>query len=68
MAEAGFVLPLVRNLSAGQGGEGIYAASDKKGIFVLGTGSHAVTVIDGNYFDAWDSGKETPVYYFEKEN
>lgn len=33
VAEAGFVLPLVRNLSAGQGGEGIYAASDKKGIF-----------------------------------
>lgn len=33
VAEAGFVLPLVRNLCAGQGGEGIYAASDKKGIF-----------------------------------
>lgn len=31
VAEAGFVLPLVRNLSAGQGGEGIY--KDKKGIF-----------------------------------
>lgn len=33
VAEAGFVLPLVRNLCAGQGGEGIYASSDKKGIF-----------------------------------
>ena len=33
MAEAGFVLPLVRNLCAGQGGEGIYAASNNKGIF-----------------------------------
>ena len=45
-----------------------FCEEHKKGIFVLGTGSHAVTVIDGNYFDAWDSGKETPVYYFEKEN
>lgn len=33
VAEAGFVLPLVRNLSAGQGGEGIYDTSGKKGIF-----------------------------------
>ena len=33
VAEAGFVLPLVRNLYAGQGGEGIYASSNNKGIF-----------------------------------
>lgn len=38
------------------------------GIYVLGTGTHAVAVVDGNYFDAWRSGDETPVYYFEKEN
>lgn len=44
-----------------------FCEEHKKGIFVLGTGSHAVTVIDGNYFDAWDSGKENPLYYFSKE-
>jgi hypothetical protein len=38
-----------------------------KGIYVIGTGSHAVAVVDGCYYDAWQSGKETPVYYFEKE-
>jgi hypothetical protein len=38
-----------------------------KGIFVIGTGSHAVAVVDGCYYDAWKSGRETPVYYFEKE-
>lgn len=37
-----------------------------KGVFVIGTGTHAVCVIDGCYYDAWQSGKETPVYYFEK--
>ena len=39
-----------------------------KGVFVIGTGTHAVCVIDGCYYDAWQSGRETPVYYFEKEN
>lgn len=37
-----------------------------KGIFLLGTGEHAVTVIDGNYYDSWDSGREIPIYYFSK--
>lgn len=37
------------------------------GRFVLGTGKHAVAVVDGNCFDAWHSLNETPIYYFEKE-
>lgn len=39
-----------------------------KGIFVLATGSHVVPVIDGNYYDTWDSGDENPVYYWERSN
>ena len=38
-----------------------------KGIYILGTGTHALTVIDGDYFDVWNSGQETPIYYFTKE-
>lgn len=38
-----------------------------KGTYVLGTGSHAIAVIDGDYYDAWDSGDEVPLYYFTKE-
>ena len=37
------------------------------GRYLLVTSNHAVTVIDGNYLDAWDSGYETPIYYFTKE-
>lgn len=37
------------------------------GIFVIGTGTHAVTVIDGDYYDSWDSGNVIPIYYFTKE-
>ena len=36
------------------------------GVYVIGTGSHAVCVCDGCVFDAWNSLSETPVYYFEK--
>lgn len=36
-----------------------------KGVYVIGTGNHVVTVIDGNYYDAWDSGSEVPAYYWE---
>ena len=37
-----------------------------KGTFVIGTGSHLTTIIDGTLWDSWDSRNETPVYYFEK--
>lgn len=36
------------------------------GTYVLGTGTHAVAVIDGDYIDALDSGEEVPIYYWEK--
>jgi hypothetical protein len=36
------------------------------GIYVLGTGSHAVAVVDGFYYDAWESGREQPIYYYKK--
>lgn len=36
------------------------------GIYVLGTGSHAVAVVDGCYYDAWDCGREQPIYYYKK--
>ena len=36
------------------------------GKYLVATGSHVVAVIDGDYYDTWDSGDEVPVYYFEK--
>lgn len=36
------------------------------GTFILGTGEHVVCVIDGNYYDSWDSGNEIPIYYFQR--
>lgn len=36
------------------------------GTYVIGTGTHAVAVIDGDYYDSWDSGDEMPVIYFKR--
>ena len=38
-----------------------------RGSFLLGTGTHVVAVVDGDYYDAWDSGNEVPIYYWQKE-
>lgn len=34
------------------------------GVYIIGTGSHAVAVIDGDWYDSWDSGSETPTYFW----
>ena len=34
------------------------------GIYIIGTGSHAVAVIHGNYFDSWDSGSEVCSFFW----
>ena len=36
------------------------------GRYLLATGSHVVAVVDGDYYDTWDSGDENPMYYFER--
>lgn len=38
-----------------------------KGTYLLSTGSHVIAVIDGDYYDAWDSGSEVPMYYWFKK-
>ena len=34
-----------------------------RGTYVLGTGTHVVAIVDGNYYDTWDSGQEVPIFY-----
>ena len=38
------------------------------GVYVLGTGRHAIGVVDGNHFDAWDSSNESIIYYWRENN
>lgn len=37
------------------------------GTYVVGTNSHVVAVVDGDYYDTWDCGNEVPVYFWRKE-
>ena len=36
------------------------------GVYVLAVHNHVVAVVDGCYFDTWDSGNEVVLYYFER--
>ena len=41
-----------------------FCNDNPNGTYILGTGSHVVAVIDGNYYDTWDSGNEAPIYFW----
>lgn len=34
------------------------------GTYIIGTGSHAVAIINGDYYDSWDSGDEIPSFFW----
>ena len=36
------------------------------GIYILGPKEHAVAVIDGDWWDTWDSGLTVPAYFFRR--
>lgn len=38
-----------------------------RGVFLLALERHVIAVIDGDYYDTWDSGDEIPIYYWFKE-
>lgn len=43
-----------------------FASDHPRGVYVIGTGTHCVTVIDGNIYDSWDSRGEVATCYFEE--
>ena len=44
-----------------------FCNDNPEGTYILGTGTHAVCVIDGSYYDTWDSGEQVPMYSYRKE-
>lgn len=52
-------------------GKSIYTVEDfcqdnPNGTYILAIDGHVVCVVDGHYFDSWNSGKEIPIYYWTK--
>ena len=41
-----------------------FAQEHPDGVYVLGTGTHVVTVDSGDIYDTWDSSGEVPIYYW----
>lgn len=44
-----------------------FAEDNPYGVYVLCTGSHTVTIMDGNIYDSWDSSSEIPIFYYFRE-
>lgn len=44
-----------------------FCSDNQHGKFLVKTTGHVVAVIDGDYYDAFDSGEELPIYYWSKE-
>lgn len=44
-----------------------FAKEHPYGSYIVATGTHAVAVVNGDYIDAWDSGRKIPIYYYTKE-
>ena len=43
-----------------------FARMYPEGTYVVGTGTHAVAVINGNWYDAWNSADETLTFFYER--
>lgn len=44
-----------------------FCETHPSGKYLLATGTHVIAVIDGDYYDAWNSGSENIFYYYTKE-
>lgn len=38
-----------------------------EGTYLLALTAHVVAVVDGDYYDTWDSGDEVPLYYWSRK-
>lgn len=43
-----------------------FASEHPSGTYILALATHVVCVRDGDWLDTWDSGDETPLYYWKK--
>lgn len=43
-----------------------FCEDNPDGTFVLAIDGHVVCVVDGCYYDSWDSGEEVPLYYWAR--
>lgn len=47
---------------------GDFARDNQRGVFVVGTGTHVATIIDGNIMDVWDSSGEPVAFVWYRKD
>ena len=45
-----------------------FCVDHPNGTYILAIDGHVVCVVDGYYYDSWDSGDEIPIYYWQRSN
>lgn len=45
-----------------------FARDNPRGVFVVGTGTHVATIIDGNLMDVWDSSNEPVAFVWHRKD
>lgn len=68
LREHGYVREVIPNTCPDCYTVGDFAVDHLDGRYVVCTGTHAIAVINGDIYDAWDSSNEIPSYYFFKED
>lgn len=68
MLRHGYALEAIPNTCPECYTVGDFADEHQTGVYLLGTGHHAVTVVDGGIvLDTFDSRAESPIYYYHKK-
>jgi hypothetical protein len=62
LTDNGFFQEMTNNITVRD-----FCEKHPEGTYILATGSHVICVIDGDYYDAWDSGEEEITSFFVKE-
>lgn len=39
-----------------------------EGMYIVATEGHVLTVVDGDWWDSWDSSQEFPIFYYEQKS
>lgn len=45
-----------------------FAKSHKEGVYIANVANHEVAIVDGIYYDTWDSGHKSMYGYYKKES
>lgn len=61
----GFVRKIVPNECPDCYSVADFCRDNPKGTYILALSGHVVTAINGNYFDTFDSGDESVIYYWQ---